>query len=51
VLSAIDFDNQVAFAAYEIADVPADGFLTNKLTTRQLPTAKVAPELSFRVGL
>ncbi|EGP10132.1 hypothetical protein CSIRO_0249 [Bradyrhizobiaceae bacterium SG-6C] len=37
MLPAIGFDNQSAFAAYEITNVAADWFLPHKFTVGDLP--------------
>ena len=50
MLPAIQFDDQVCFAAGEIGDVPVDRLLANEFEAKQPPIAQVMPELSLGVG-
>src|SRR4051794_2887599 len=51
MLPSIDFDYHKFLATNEITDVTADGLLTNKLVSVNLPVAKTIQEFRFGVGL
>lgn len=50
MLSAIEFDNQLAFGADEIGDVRPDRVLAAKLVAAQLTIPEVTPEQAFGIG-
>ena len=50
MLPAIQFDDDVPFAACEVGDVPADWELAGELRAFQLARAEMPPEQLFGVG-
>jgi hypothetical protein len=49
VLAAVEFDDDQAIQAGEVADVETDLMLAAKLETRQLSSAQATPEETFRI--
>jgi hypothetical protein len=51
VLTAITFDDEFVFGAYEVSDIRADRLLAFEFQVHETACAQVIPEFQFGIGL